>query len=330
MLDVLTGAINPSGRLAETFPVKLADHATASLFPARDLTAEYREGLFVGYRYFSTTKTPVAFPFGFGLSYTTFGYSDLTVTPETATVTVTNTGELPGADVVQIYASRVSPGVHRPAIGLVGYARVQLEAGESRTVKIALGDQAFRHWDVVTGSWQVESGTWAIMAGANVGDLSLLAEVTVTGTMEPRVEAGLPAPYQTGFVADVARSDFEQLVGGGVPSASSNGRRRVLTASSPLLDMEHARSGLARLIFRVLNNKAIKSEAAGKPDLNTLFQLNMPFRAIAKMTAGMVDERMVDGLVAVVNGHFFSGMGRVLAGFFANKRANADYLSTLR
>ncbi|WP_454049783.1 glycoside hydrolase family 3 C-terminal domain-containing protein [Cellulomonas sp. Marseille-Q8402] len=129
LLDVLTGVVNPSGRLAETVPVRLADTPTADTFPGRQRTAEYREGLFVGYRYYTTAGVPVTFPFGFGLSYTTFAYSGLVATPDAATVTVTNTGPVAGADVVQVYVRRLSPGVHRPDRTLAGFARVEPRAG---------------------------------------------------------------------------------------------------------------------------------------------------------------------------------------------------------
>ncbi|HEY0217487.1 MAG TPA: glycoside hydrolase family 3 C-terminal domain-containing protein, partial [Cellulomonas sp.] len=146
LLDLLTGVVNPSGRLAETVPVRLSDTPTARTFPGTQRTAEYREGLFVGYRYYTTAGVPVAFPFGFGLSYTTFAYSDLVATPEAATVTVTNTGDRAGADVAQVYVRRETDGVHRPDRTLAGFARVELAPGESRTVTVPLGDQAFRHY----------------------------------------------------------------------------------------------------------------------------------------------------------------------------------------
>ncbi|WP_069387067.1 glycoside hydrolase family 3 C-terminal domain-containing protein [Cellulosimicrobium cellulans] len=326
LLDVLTGAVNPAGRLAETVPVRLADTATARTFPGQQRTAEYREGLFVGYRYYTTAGVPVTFPFGFGLSYTTFAYGDLTATPDAATVTVTNTGAVAGADVVQVYVSRTSPGVHRPVRTLAGFARVELAPGEARTVTVPLGDAAFRHWDVVTGAWQVEQGTWQVLAGAHVDDLPLSADVELVGTVPARTE-DLPKRYLTGDVQDVPDEDFVALLGRPLPAAAWSGP---LGVNDTLGRMRTARSPLARLAYRVLALLRDRADRRGKPDLNILFLLNMPFRAIGKMTNGMVSAEMVDGIVRIVNGHFVSGAGATVRGFVRNLRANRATSRQLR
>lgn len=327
LLDVLTGAVNPSGRLAETLPVALADTPTAGRFPATGATAEYREGPYVGYRYYTTAGVPVAFPFGFGLSYTTFAYSDLTATPEAATVTVTNTGERAGADVVQVYVRRETPGVFRPAVTLAGFARVELEPGESRTVTVPLGDVALRHWDVRAGAWQVERGTWSVLAGANVEDLPLAVTIDVAGTVAARTGEPVPARYRTGDVRDVPDADFVALLGHPLPVAGAAG---LLGPNDPLGRLGEARSPLARLAYRVLAWRRDAADRKGKPDLNILFLLNMPFRAIGKMTNGMVDAAMVDGVVRIVNGHVFTGAGATIRAFVRNRRANRRTARALR
>ena len=331
VLDVLTGAVNPSGRLAETLPVRLADTPTAASFPATGRTAVYREGLYVGYRYYTSADVPVAFPFGFGLSYTTFAHSDLVVDADAGavgvTVTVTNTGPVAGADVVQVYVRREMPGVHRPDRTLAGFARVELDPGESRTVTVPLGDAAFRHWDVATGAWQVEQGAWSVLVGSHVDDLPLRATVELDGTVPPRTEDDLPEPYRTGRVHDVSDAQFAALLGRPVPTAAWSG---ALGVNDPLSRLADARSPLARLAFRVLSWRRDVADRKGAPDLNVLFLLNMPFRAIGKMTGGMVDDAMVDGIVRIVNGHFFRGTGAVVRGFVRNRRADRRTARTLR
>ncbi|MHA7619137.1 glycoside hydrolase family 3 C-terminal domain-containing protein [Cellulosimicrobium cellulans] len=331
VLDVLTGAVNPSGRLAETLPVRLADTPIAASFPATGRTAVYREGLYVGYRYYTSADVPVAFPFGFGLSYTTFAHSDLVVDADAGavgvTVTVTNTGPVAGADVVQVYVRRETPGVHRPDRTLAGFARVELDPGESCTVTVPLGDAAFRHWDVATGAWQVEQGAWSVLVGSHVDDLPLRATVELDGTVPPRTEDDLPEPYRTGRVHDVSDAQFAALLGRPVPTAAWSG---VLGPNDPLSRLADARSPLARLAFRVLSWRRDAADRKGAPDLNVLFLLNMPFRAIGKMTGGMVDDAMVDGIVRIVNGHFFRGTGAVVRGFVRNRRADRRTARTLR
>ncbi|MET3975877.1 glycoside hydrolase family 3 C-terminal domain-containing protein [Cellulosimicrobium sp. BE325] len=331
VLDVLTGAVNPSGRLAETLPVRLADTPTAASFPATGRTAVYREGLYVGYRYYTSADVPVAFPFGFGLSYTTFAHSDLVVDADAGavdvTVTVTNTGPVAGADVVQVYVRRETPGVHRPDRTLAGFARVELDPGESRTVTVPLGDAAFRHWDVATGAWQVEEGAWSVLVGPHVDDLPLRATVELDGTVPPRTEDDLPEPYRTGRVHDVSDAQFAALLGRPVPTAAWSGG---LGVNDPLSRLAEARSPLARLAFRVLSWRRDAADRKGAPDLNVLFLLNMPFRAIGKMTGGMVDDAMVDGIVRIVNGHLFRGTGAVVRGFVRNRRADRRTARALR
>lgn len=327
VLDVLTGAVNPSGRLAETVPFSLADTPAAAWFPATGRTAEYREGLYVGYRYYATAHVPVAFPFGFGLSYTTFAHSDLVATADEASVTVTNTGAVAGADVVQVYVRRETPGVHRPRLTLAGFARVELAPGESTTVTVPLGDAAFRHWDVVTDAWQVEQGTWSVLVGAHVEDLPLAAQVTVTGTVPPRVEEGLPACYRTGDVRSVRAADFAALLGRPVPADGWSGP---LGVNDALFRMADARSPLARFGYRVLASRRDAADRRGTPDLNVLFLLNMPFRAMGKMANGMVDDATVDGVLRIVNGHFFRGLGATVGAFVRNWRANRRTARALR
>lgn len=327
LLDVLTGKVNPAGRLAETMPVALADTPTARRFPAVGATAEYREGPYVGYRYYTSAGVPVAFPFGFGLSYTTFAYSDLGATTEAATVTVTNTGAVAGADVVQVYVRRATPGVFRPDRTLAGFARVALAPGESATVTVPLGDAAFRHWDVVTGAWQVEQGTWTVLAGANVVDLPLSADVAVSGTIPPRAEAVVPECYRTADVQEVSDDDFAALLGRPLPATATPGP---LGANDALGRMAEARSPLARLAYRILAWRRDAAERKGAPDLNILFLLNMPFRAIGKMTNGMVDAATVEGVVRIVNGHLFAGAGTTVRAFLRNRRANRRTTRALR
>ena len=327
LLDVLTGAANPSGRLAETVPVRLADTPAAATFPGTQRTAEYREGLFVGYRYYTSAGVPVTFPFGFGLSYTTFGYTDLVATPEAATVTVTNTGAVAGSDVLQVYVRRLSPGVHRPDRTLAGFARVELAPGESATVTVPLGDAAFRHWDVGTRAWQVEQGEFAVLAGAHVDDLPLSATVAVTGTISPVTDDPAPARYRTGDVHDVPDADFAALLGRPVPPATWDG---ALGVNDSLDRMRTARSPLARLAYRVLALLRDRADRKGEPDLNILFLLNMPFRAIGKMTGGTVSTEMVGGLVRIVNGRFFSGAGLAVRAFVRTRRADRRTARALR
>lgn len=316
-VDVLTGAVNPSGRLAETYPVRLEDTATVRCFPSREETAEYREGLYVGYRYYETAGVPVRFPFGFGLGYTTFAYADLVVDADGASFTVTNTGEVAGSEVAQLYVARRSPsGVHRPARELKGFRKVHLEPGETVSVTIPFDRYTFRHYAVERAAWEVEAGDVEIGVGRNVADLPLAATHRVAGEEPASRRADLPS-YDTAKVTDVPDAEFAALLGRRPGVRGSGGP---LVANSPLLAMHGAKSPVARFAAWVLQRLIARSMRRGKPDLNLLFLYNMPLRAIAKMTNGSVSTEMVESMVTVVNGRFFTGSGRLVAGYVRGLR----------
>jgi beta-glucosidase len=282
----------------------------------------------VGYRYYNSAQVPVAFPFGYGLSYTTFDYTDLVASPTSATVTIRNTGPVAGAEVVQLYVERRSPGLWRPRRELKGFARVELEPGQAKTVTIALDQTAFRHYAVAPAEdsttpaatgWQVETGQWAILIGANVEDIRLEAVVDVDGT----VPAGQPDPdlphLTQAEVAQVTRQEFEHLLGRPLDMPTPIGR---LNLDSVVGDLRLARSGLARLIYRQLQSRLDRSLKQGKPDLNLIFMLDLPFRNIAKLTGGMVDRATVQALIQAANGSVWSGLVAAWRAYRWNRRAN--------
>ena len=218
MLDVLIGWQNPCGKLAETIPLRYEDTPAARYFPGKGQNAEYREGLYVGYRYYETVDKAVRYPFGYGLSYTTFAYSNLKVNAEKVTFTLTNTGSCDGAEVAQLYVAKPDAKVFRPARELKGFAKVFLKAGESKTVTIPLDDKTFRYWNVATDSWEVEGGSYQLLVGASVQNIRLTAHITLPGTGAPDPYAGETLPdYYTGNVQNIPDAEFEALLGRSLP-----------------------------------------------------------------------------------------------------------------
>lgn len=185
--DVLFGVVNPSGRLAETVPVRLEDTPAFGNFPGELGHVRYGEGLHVGYRWYDARDLDVAFPFGHGLSYTTFGYSDATVDNAsgdadlTVRVTVANTGSRAGAEVVQVYVGLPSSSVTRPPRELKGFAKVHLDPGESRRVEIPVRRDDLAYWDTRVDSWIVEGGTYTVEIGASSRDIRQRCTVDVPG-----------------------------------------------------------------------------------------------------------------------------------------------------
>ena len=188
--DVLSGRVNPSGKLAETFPVRLEDTPCFPDFPSRTKEANYGEGIFIGYRYYDTRKIAPLFPFGFGLSYTTFAYSGLrvgaTAIKETDGVTVEvkvkNTGSVAGQEVVQLYVHEQSPKVVRPEKELKAFTKVALQAGEERTVIFQLTKRDFAYYDTFRHDWIVNPGKFEILVGSSSRDLPLRQTIAVEVT----------------------------------------------------------------------------------------------------------------------------------------------------
>lgn len=314
LLKVIMGEVNPSGKLAESYPVNCEDVPCSPYFPGKERTVEYREGLYVGYRYYETENIPVLFPFGHGLSYTTFEYTDLSVTPEMAEFTLKNTGAMDGAEVAQLYVSAKCNGVYRPVKELKGFQKVFLKAGEERRVTIKLDDKAFRYFNVKTGQFEVESGEYDILVGASVADIRLSGTVCVIGTDAafPYNSAKLPN-YCKGSIKDISDIEFKELLGHEIPDGHWKG---TLDINDAICQMYYAKSLIARFAYKILTNMLKKSEAKGTPDLNLLFIYNMPFRGIAKMTGGMVTMEMAEGILEAVNGHLWKGLRQVVRGYF--------------
>ena len=326
MVDVLTGKINPGGKLAETWANAYDDTPARDHFAGPGRTVQYREGLYVGYRYYQTAGVPVAFPFGHGLSYTQFAYSDLRADAHSATLTVTNTGDRAGAEIVQLYVAKPNAEIFRPAQELKAFAKVQLAAGESKTVTLMLDDKAFRYWNTRTDSWEVEGGTYELRVGASSADIRLTAAVEVIGTDALNPYAGKALPhYQSGKVQTVPDAEWETLLGRPIPDD-----RVKIDRNMTLGELNHGRSPLGWLVWAVLTALLNASYKKGKPDLNVLFQYNMPLRALAKMTNGAISMGMVDGIVMEVQGFWVIGLVRVIFEAVKNVILNAQLENRLR
>ena len=325
MLEVLTGWQNPCGKLAETIPLRYEDTPAARYFPGKKQNAEYREGLYVGYRYYETANKAVRYPFGYGLSYTTFAYSDLKVNAEKVTFTLTNTGSVAGAEIAQLYVAKPDAAVFRPAKELNGFTKVFLKAGESKTVSIPLDDKIFRYWNVATDGWEVEGGSYQLLVGANVQDIRLTADITLPGTGAPDPYAGKDlAHYRTAHVQEVPDAEFEALLGRSIPEETT-----AIDRTMTLGELHHSRSPLCWLIAGVLTLLVRSGEKRGKPNLNILFQYNMPLRGLAQMTNGMIGDEFVDGLVLEAKGFWVIGILRALVGLLQNFVANSRYQAKL-
>ena len=320
-LDVISGRVCPGGKLSETFVRRYEDLPVSRNYPSAARTSEYREGLFAGYRYTETAAADVTFPLGYGLSYTTFAYDHLSATARQVSFDLTNTGKCAGDEIAQVYVSLPGGEVLRPVRELKGFARVHLEAGETKRVTILLDDKAFRYFNVDTNRFEIEGGEWQILVGASVRDIRLTASVTVegSGAAVPDSAKANAMPRDLHHVSD---AEFERLMGH--PVEKNIRDPKALGMNDPLDAMVDAKNPVARLVARILLGKRDKSIAAGNPDLNILFITNIPFRGIAKMMGGAVTMRMAQGVCDLVNNRWGKGLAGIIGGF-VNKPKLSKY-----
>jgi beta-glucosidase len=186
--DILFGAANPCGKIAETFPLRQEDTPGFDTYPGDGNHAWYTEGTLVGYRHYDRGGREVLFPFGHGLSYTSFQYGNLRVTPEalngagnvTVTCTVTNTGDRPGSEIVQLYIGERTPRVVRAPKELKGFMKIELDPGTKAQVRFDLTPRDFAYWNVALAAWHVQSDTYSVLVGSSSRDIRLEATIPIT------------------------------------------------------------------------------------------------------------------------------------------------------
>ena len=350
VLNLLCGRCSPSGRLAETWPLRLSDTPCARYFPSPERTAEYREGLYVGYRFYETVNKPVRWHFGYGLSYTDFSYRDFEITKEGVRFVIKNTGNQDGAEIAQLYVGKPNHDFYQPRWELAGFARVFLHQGEEKEVQIPFWKRSFQSFSPIEKKWVDVCGTYQVMIGKHVAEPVLSGclkrafsinecekkQPCETGTRIPdkdteivQQEAQLQeklSHYRSGDIQDVPDAEFAALLGFQPP----DGRfQQELEANDAIMRLVDAKNPLARLIGNILLAKAKQDAAAGKPDLNLMYVANMPFRGIAKMTGGHVSMEMAEGIVDFCNGHLLRAFQKIVGGAIRNARTNRYYRNLL-
>jgi beta-glucosidase len=313
-IDLLYGDYSPSAKLAETFPLTLQDTPCCENFPGGTATVEYRESIFVGYRYYDKMEKDVLFPFGHGLTYTNFEYTNLRlsrkrITPdETVDVmlTVRNEGERAAAEIVQIYVAPPAGEVFRAAQELKGFVKVQLNAGEKRRVSVTLDSRAFAYWHTGLGMWYCAPGEYTVLAAASSRDVRVSAALTVVNETQapPPYDIQVLPSYQSGDITQVNDAEFEALLGYPLPLANLPVPRR-LDWDSTLEDA--AQQTLLGWLLRkiILHAQPLAQVLMGDSigDVTTMLQsaVEMPVRTIAMWSGGFVNAAMADAIVSLYN-----------------------------
>ena len=306
VVDILFGVTNPSGKLAETFPISIKDTPCYDNFPGNRLTVEYREGLFVGYRYYDKVDMSVLFPFGHGLSYTTFAYSDLVVVggDKTAKVKfkIKNTGKVRGGEVAQVYVGKNGSRIFRPIRELKGFEKVFLDPGESADIEVELDERAFSYYCVGAHKWCVEPGAYAISVGSSSRDIRLRGEVWFSHEADDiwqYTRDELPT-YYFGDPSTVSDSEFEKLLCGPIPDSTRRTGDK-LDLNSTLEDARDCKWGgrIMKVVDLVTKGAGAVSNDSNGMVIATIGE--MPFHSMACMSGGALNLEMAEAIVGLLN-----------------------------
>lgn len=306
--DILFGAKSPSAKLAETFPNELEDLAVSAYFPGYTKTVEHREGLYVGYRYFDKKNKNVLFPFGHGLTYTTFEYSDLKVSPSsekdfeyTVKFKVKNTGNRAGKEAVQVYVRDVESTVYRPDKELKGFEKVSLKPGEEATVEIGLDKRSFAFYNVLSSDWEVETGDFEILVGASSRDIRLSETISIKGdATELTNDKELYPSYYTGDVENVSDEEFSRLLGRELAEREHEKDYKV-TRYNSLIETKHTKWGrrICKLVGRAAKGRGGE---LGSENISEEMALQTPLEATANFSTGLLTTKMLNALIDLING----------------------------
>lgn len=308
--NILTGAVNPSGKTSETYPLSFDQNPTYGNYPGGPVTSEHRESVYIGYRYYDKAEKDVLFPFGYGLSYTTFEYSDIQLSADsikdTDTVTVSfkikNTGSVDGAEVAQIYVADKESTIFRPVKELKGFKKVFLKAGEEKEVSVELSKRACAFYNVELGDWMVETGEFDILVGASSRDIRLSAAMTVTSTVDaaiPDYRETAPA-YYTADLDGMKGAQFEAVYGQALPDDKPDTTKKI-DLYCCLNDARHTKWGgkICNLIEGIMSKMGSAENGDGK--MLAAMATQIPIRNFIAMSMGVMSEPMAEGLLMILN-----------------------------
>lgn len=307
--NVLYGIVNPSGKLAETYPISLEDTPTAGDFPSNSrVIAAHKESVYIGYRYYDTAKKDVLFPFGFGLSYTNFEYSDIKLSKnsvkdsETVTVSfkIKNTGKVDGAEIAELYVKDDESTIFRPEKELRAFKKVFLKAGEEAEIKLELSKRAFAFWNTNSNDWCVEGGSFSILVGASSRDIRLEAKLNVIPEKEELVmDYRQTAPtYYTADVKNITDKQFEEILGEKLPSKVRD-KSIPLGLTNTIEDGDESQAG--KKLEKIIRN-SLKKFAPEQADFFAGVVLGTPIKNFISMSFGIFDDKMAANLLDALNG----------------------------
>ena len=322
--DLIMGERAPGGRLAESWPFTAGDNPSAPYFPGYQKTVEYRESIFVGYRYYDTAGKDVRYPFGFGLSYTAFEYGEPKLAKSSIkdserldiAIEVKNIGETTGSEVVQLYVAHQNPAIFKAEQELKGFEKVILAPGESKTVAFSLARRAFAFYNTAVADWHVERGEYEIRLGSSSRDIRKMVSVRVDSEVSatiPDYRETAPSYYDLkNGLSDVSDEEFTAILGRPIPKRERD-RAAPFDENSTFGDIQAKWFG--RLFAKIVKKQAAKALGGSTDDIKTMLDSmfdDMPLRGVLAMAGDRASPGLLDGVLIVLNGSFFKGIWRIV------------------
>lgn len=320
-VDLLLGNANPCGKLAETFPLKLIDNPSYNYFPGKPRQVEYRESIYVGYRYYDKVKKDVLFPFGYGLSYTSFEYSDVKIDKKEMTVdeklnvklNIKNIGKVAGKEIIQVYIRHKNPSIFKADKELKEFTKIYLEADEQAQVEFTLDKSAFEFYNTEIGDFDVEFGVYEILIGSSSRDIHLVDTIKVINESRNPIPDYSTIEYfnlPTGELK-ISKESFEQIYGKTLPMDPKN---QPYNLNSTLNDIKHTFIGKLIIIFAQKESRKMLGDNPGEDMLKMVDEAmwEMPFRSLIMFSNGTLSKTRAEGIIDMLNKKYISGIKKAL------------------
>lgn len=300
IVNCLLGKVNPSGKLAETYPLKLEDTPCFENYPGTELTVEYKESIYVGYKYYEKVQKEVLFPFGFGLSYTNFEYKNLKVENKNEKIIISfrikNTGKVKGKEIAQIYISEENSKIFKPEKELREFAKIELKPEEEKEIRIELEKSSFEYYNPETKKWSIEEGKYKIKIGKSSKEIVLEETITISSEDE-NIKKTYPNKYYTGKVQEVADEEFEILLGRKIPTRHL--KLEDITAENTLEQLKETKVGKIIYENQIHKMNRLLSEQNVNKATKVMMDMQKPLKKFYEKKSSKITKEMIDELIDI-------------------------------
>ena len=300
MINCILGKINPSGKLAETYPKKIEDTPCFENYPGTELTVEYKESIYVGYRFYDTTNIDVLFPFGYGLSYTTFTYSNLKINQKKDKIIVTfkikNTGNFKGKEIAQLYISQEDPKTFKSKKELKGFEKIELEAREEKEISITLNNDSFEYYNPEIKRWAIEEGTYKILIGKSSRNIELEDKIFIKSN-DKNIEKEYPIKYYKGNIHEINDKEFEKLLERKIPKRHLNIEE--INEENTLEQIKETKIGQIIYKNQIEKMNRLLNEQNVNKATKVLMDMQKPLKKFYEKKSSKITKKMVEELIEI-------------------------------